>query len=541
MIFTFDQAHRYYSVRLGLPNLPSRGSNSVRCPFHGDRTASFSLNLDKGGLWNCHACNVGGGLFDFETRMFPGRSAEECWENIYKFSGATPTHDRQERKLGPVVATYQYVGPGGEFLFEKQRHEPKMFTQRTKKDGRWVYSLQGVRKVIYRLPEVMTSQVVFIVEGEKDADALSTALGGIVQVKEGVTATAAVTCNFDGAGKWKDEYSPFFVGRRVVILADNDDAGRRHALEVAKSCVKFAETVKVVKLGGLPEKGDVYDYLQGHGVADLLDEVRKAPLFTESRAEAAVSDKPFFVQPSAILPHDAPGIQWIIPGVIHRGAKGLIVAQPKAGKSMIALDLAVALSAGQPWLGITPPAQVRTAVISREDGPAMTMNRLQQFARGRGLDFEAMPWLHINTFEQRPTFAIDNDEDLDRICKAIKQEGIELCIFDVLNKLHSADENDNTRMTATMARFDTVRIQTGADVTIIHHDAKNSAPGAKKPRGASSIDSWWDWKVSINVDADDDSRKEVFFASKAGMPHPQITVQFQSHPTNGSRIVPLIR
>jgi hypothetical protein len=37
---------------------------------------------------------------------------------------------------------------------------------------------------------------------------------------------------------------------------------------------------------------------------------------------------------------------------------------------------------------------------------------------------------------------------------------------------------------------------------VIHHDAKNSAAGAKKPRGVSSIDSWRDWKVSINVDAE---------------------------------------
>jgi RecA-family ATPase len=231
----------------------------------------------------------------------------------------------------------------------------------------------------------------------------------------------------------------------------------------------------------------------------------------------------------------------VIPGVIHRRAKGLIVAQPKAGKSMIALDLAVALSAGQSWLGITPPAPVRTAVISREDAPGMTMHRLEQFARGRGLDFGAMPSLHVNTFEQKPTFAIDDDDDVEQLCKAIEQEGIELCIFDVLNKLHSADENDNTKMTATMARFDLIRGRTGADVIIIHHDAKNSAPGAKKPRGASSIDSWWDWKASINVDPDDDSRKEVFFASKAGQPHPQITVQFQTHAGRGRRIVPLVK
>jgi len=187
-----------------------------------------------------------------------------------------------------------------------------------------------------------------------------------------------------------------------------------------------------------------------------------------------------------------------------------------------------------------PPVMVRTGVVSREDGPGMTMQRLEQFARGRGLNFHQLPGLFVNTFRQRASFSIENDSDIGDLCKWIKHEGIELCIFDVLNKLHAADENDNTKMTAVMARFDTIRIETGCDVAIIHHDAKNSAPGAKKPRGASSIDSWWDWKVSINVDPEDDSLKRVFFATKAGQPLNPIAVQFQSHPAMGIRIVPAV-
>ena len=31
----------------------------VRCPFHGDRNPSLSLNLSKG-LWKCHSCGKAG-------------------------------------------------------------------------------------------------------------------------------------------------------------------------------------------------------------------------------------------------------------------------------------------------------------------------------------------------------------------------------------------------------------------------------------------------------------------------------------------------
>ena len=117
-----------------------------------------------------------------------------------------------------------------------------------------------------------------------------------------------------------------------------------------------------------------------------------------------------------------------------------------------------------------------------------------------------------------------------------------MVIFDVLNKLHQADENDNTKMTVVMARFDLIRENTLCDVVVIHHDSKSAVQGAaKRPRGASSIDSWWDWKVSISVDPQDDTLKEVFFSTKAGIAHSPISVQFATNQSmGGHRIAPVL-
>jgi len=46
------------------------------------------------------------------------------------------------------------------------------------------------------------------------------------------------TCNPGGAGKWsfvKEHARDVLRGRDVVVVADNDDVGRKHAIDIAES------------------------------------------------------------------------------------------------------------------------------------------------------------------------------------------------------------------------------------------------------------------------------------------------------------------
>ena len=73
-----------------------------------------------------------------------------------------------------------------------------------------------------------------------------------------------------GAGKWRDSYSEYLRGAKCVILPDNDDPGRKHAQQVARSLYGKAASVKVLELPGLPEKGDVTDWLETGGTKEEL-------------------------------------------------------------------------------------------------------------------------------------------------------------------------------------------------------------------------------------------------------------------------------
>jgi hypothetical protein len=120
-----------------------------------------------------------------------------------------------------------------------------------------------------RLPELLAShpaQPVFLAEGEKCVEAVRGA--GLV-----------ATCNPMGAGKWRPEYTEQLRGRHAFILADNDEAGRKHATQVAQALYGTAAGVSVIELPSLPEKGDIYDWLrlEGNDKVALLELARAAP------------------------------------------------------------------------------------------------------------------------------------------------------------------------------------------------------------------------------------------------------------------------
>lgn len=158
-----------------------------------------------------------------------------------------------------VAATYNYTDENGNLLYQVVRYEPKGFAQRQPMDnGRWRYNLNGVRRVLYRLPALLSSnEIVWVVEGEKDADRLASL---------GLTAT---TCAM-GAGKWLPEYTLSLKRRHVIVLPDNDEVGLRHAKEIAYQLRYIAASAVVVELPDLLYKGDVSDWLNVTGDKNAL-------------------------------------------------------------------------------------------------------------------------------------------------------------------------------------------------------------------------------------------------------------------------------
>ena len=134
-----------------------------------------------------------------------------------------------------------------------------------KKLGEWIPGIEGVKLTLYNAPLLdiyrknlhPDEYAVYIVEGEKDADTLWDRHGLLT------------VCNPMGAGKWRKHYSELLRGLNCIILPDNDEAGFRHAQQVYDSLRGIAHKVMIYNLTnsmpGLPQKGDVTDYIQRGG------------------------------------------------------------------------------------------------------------------------------------------------------------------------------------------------------------------------------------------------------------------------------------
>jgi len=252
----------------------------VLCPFHADKNPSLSINI-KNGAFKCFGCDAKGSVFDFHMKKY-NLEFKGALMDLAKFAGIETDNKAGSKKMvrnAKFVHSYDYIDESGNLLFQVCRFEnPKTFRQR-QPDGKggWIWNLDGIETIPYRLPEIKDSETVYIAEGEKDCDKLASL---------GLTAS----CNPMGAGKFKDSMAKYFLDKKIVILPDNDEPGQEHAIKIANTLCGTAKTIKIVNLPDLPEKGDVSDWLnQGNIAEKLLDFVEQTEEWTNSK-ETTKSD-----------------------------------------------------------------------------------------------------------------------------------------------------------------------------------------------------------------------------------------------------------
>jgi putative DNA primase/helicase len=503
-----QQFLRYYETRLAEKRFRRSGAQyKALCPFHPERSPSLAVNTSEG-TWYCHgACQKGGGVIEFEKLLF-GVDDQTAIANIAEVLG-----EKQLNLGSQPEAIYSYVDANGIEIFQVVRNPGKRFIQRKKNaSGAWEYKTSDVKMVLYHLNEVIGSNETLLCEGEKDVDNLRVAVKDYYARIGQPPARVAVTTSPRGAGKWQDSFAPYFCGKRVTIFQDNDEPGRKHAKQVAESVYRYANGVKIVSL---PNVKDVSDFLgAGHTIEEIIEIVKQTAVWKPEESASSL-----FMTMTQFHEKVPDCISWLLEGVIQRGANGLVISRPKAGKSFAILDLAVALASGQNWLDFFVPKQVRVALVSREDNGGLTQWRAAKIERHRSLSPQELDtWLYVNAKGLKPRIMLDYPEDVAQLIVDLKRQQTEFLILDVMRVLHGSDENDATDMQKVLDVLNRIQDQLGCSICLIHHDSKRQdATLTERVRGSSAIAGYAEFVCGIRVVDETDWTREFSCELKAAM------------------------
>ena len=192
--------------------------------------------------------------------------------------------------------------------------------------------MDGVTRVPFNLPAVVHSNVAIITEGEKDANEVQKAATAFPN--EDGKLSYATSTNIGGAGKWQDDFSPYFTGKKVFVFADNDEAGRKHAQQVCASVSKHAQAVHLIELPGLAEHGDVSDYLKTHSPSELFALLQSAPVWTAPVSTQINGNGTGFklVELGELLSRPEEEVDYVVDGIAVRGTVMGVFGKPKVGE-----------------------------------------------------------------------------------------------------------------------------------------------------------------------------------------------------------------
>ena len=535
----FKHTEEFLSRLVGVRN--SSSGWEARCPCRDDdKNPSLSVAEDSNGTVLVH-CHRGDGCGVEKICSSVGLRPAD----LYPVKIEKKERPQEKEKL-TLVKEYDYLDESGTLLFQKLRYVnqwgTKTFRQRKPLDnGEWVYSLGDTPKILYNLPYVVQAKEanvpIWLVEGEKDADTL---------MDMGIVATTAP----GGAGKWLEINTASLAGTTVEIVADNDSVGKAHAINVCEQLRKAGCTATIFIS---PYAKDVTDHLQAGYSLDELEYFEPSEFVEEIHAEEQEVEKEkdkgqeTLDRISKILANDDlntlqklvkastiissfssdeapdPGrlvewqsflaetdddtYEWIIPGLLEKGERVIVVAAEGVGKTMLARQIAICCMWGIHPFTYQPMDQVRTLTIDLEN-PERIIRRTS-----RGIGAAAANRAKMHRRVTAPTGSLVVKPDGLDLLKAsdrliieghIEKTNPQLIVFGPLYKAFVDPGGRTSESVAVeVAKYlDYIRTTYGCALWLEHHAPLGSSMSTRdlRPFGSAVWSRWPEFGISLTPD-----------------------------------------
>lgn len=142
-------------------------------------------------------------------------------------------------------------------------------------------------------------------------------------------------------------------------------------------------------------------------------------------------------------------IPWLIRGWLAENEMAYLAGEWGSGKSYVALDAAVSIAAGIPWMGKVDVLRAAPVLyVDEENGPALARHRMALICRGRALgqaDAESLPIRYLT----KNGISLDDASGFALIDMEIERSKAKVVVLDSLVRFfRGRDENDASSMAA---------------------------------------------------------------------------------------------
>lgn len=550
-------ARRLLGEAIGEPNKHLSTKSELRWGKNG----SISVDLTKG-VWNDHEEQTGGGVLEL-VKAYQGFEKGEAvaWLIENGFLEDRPAADGSARfepegvkvpggfpdfMTPKPAAFFEYQDDEGRLAYQVLKFPktaPRRYMQRRPHPkGGWIWGLQegsyGCNKskdwwkakqdkkyeavetfpdaprYLYQLAKVRgareTGGMVFLMEGEKDADTV-TAWGFIG------------TTNVGGAQYWQDAFNDEFAGCDVVICNDNDDTGRNRAQVRAAALVGVAANVYLL---------DIADYWSECQTKDDISDWRdRAGGTSEKFREIVKGLRPWRPTPprsqfGGLSWHDldTPGadVEYLVNGMLTLNDRSMVAGPSGSGKSFLTIHLGMCVARGQEFLGRS--VMQGGVIYQAGEGARGIKKRIKAYrAHFRVPDNEDVPFVLLPA--KVDLFSKDGDtgkliEEINA-WKVTLSHPLRLFVIDTFSRATAgADENSGKDVSQIMDNVDRISRECGVHVMIVHH---MNADG-RKLRGHTSL--YADVDQVLTITNDDETKIRTLSLTKQKDDDDGVKIQF---------------
>ncbi len=206
------------------------------------------------------------------------------------------------------------------------------------------------------------------------------------------------------------------------------------------------------------------------------------------------------IQARDIVDNPDPETEWIWEGILPAGGLSLVVAKPKVGKTTLALNLAIAISRGQPFLGKKTQQGAVVYLALEEKKKEIEKSLAKRRITDEPLSFH---------FGPAPREAIKEVDPL------IRETGAKFLVIDILQKFcRVKDLNDYSQVTNALEPILATARQLNCHIQLLHHAGKRDRDDGDDILGSTGLLGGVD--TSVHIKKRDKTRRTFFTIQRYG-------------------------